>query len=380
MKQRIEALLKRPAIAHIVRAGTRYGERNGTLLAAAITYRSMLTLVPILMLFFSLIGMFVTVFWPHLLDSMEKWLESYFDAGMMKQYVMPILQTYFTGFGWATITALGVAIWTGTGWIGALRDAIQVELADDVRKSTHESRNPIIVTISNMVTFIVFILVTIGTFALSVLTSTFNRHLVGWLGLENTPGIGLVVQVVGMAVTAVAGTLMFLFLFWALSERRLPTLQWVIGSAFAGVALMVMQSLTGILTQSFSRNLSASIFGSWIVVMLFFNLYATLIMMTAAWIGTAQPEPEKAEEHAPADHAEVIIPIRGPEPARAPSRELSDPLIHIPAPDPNILIPQDVAAKSVRVGATFGYGLGAVTGLGIGTFLASLLKGLFRRC
>src|SRR5690606_5547207 len=42
-------------------------------------------------------------------------------------------------------------------------------------------------------------------------------------------------------------------------------------------------------------------------------------------------------------------------------------------------VPQDVAARSVKVGSTVGYGLGAATGLGAGAALAWLVGKILRR-
>lgn len=378
MTEAIKRFLKRPAIAHLVRTGTRFSDRNGTLFAGAITYRSMLTLVPILMLIFSLVGLVITSFWPHLVTTFRNSLTSYFGPDMDK-VITPILDSYFTGFGWASLTALGVAFWTGTGWIGSLRSAIRFQLADHADERPR-LQNPIFLILSNMVTFLVFILLTIATFALSTFSTSLNKHFVEWLGLEHKPGVGFLVQVGGLAVTALAGMVLFMFLFWALSERRIATRLWVLGSLIAGVGLMVLQASAGLITTMLSRNISVSIFGSVIVIMLFFNLYATLILATASWIGTADLVPAPVAQPAVVEVA-ATGPQRGPIPARATGVLLGEDFdpAEVPAPDPNVLIPQDVAARGVRIGSGVGYGLGALTGLGFGTLLASAAKGLLRR-
>lgn len=61
MKERIQTILAHPVAQHLQRAITRFTERKGGLLAAAITYFSVLSLVPILMLFFAGFGFVMTV-------------------------------------------------------------------------------------------------------------------------------------------------------------------------------------------------------------------------------------------------------------------------------------------------------------------------------
>ena len=59
---------QRPRIAHMIRAVERYINRLGSQFAAATSYFSVLALVPILMMAFSIIGFVLTVVQPELLD------------------------------------------------------------------------------------------------------------------------------------------------------------------------------------------------------------------------------------------------------------------------------------------------------------------------
>jgi membrane protein len=89
--------------------------------------------------------------------------------------------------------------------------------------------------------------------------------------------------------------------------------------------------------------------------MVFFNLFARLILLVAAWIATARPEiandPSRDEKEA--------------EPSLAsPSEQAS----------PSGMVPQDVAARTVRVGIGAGYLTGAATGAGLGAAVAYVLS------
>ena len=64
----IKRLEQRPWIAHMIRTVERYLSRLGSQFAAATTYFSVLALVPILMVAFSITGFVLTVVQPELLD------------------------------------------------------------------------------------------------------------------------------------------------------------------------------------------------------------------------------------------------------------------------------------------------------------------------
>ena len=70
-KSKIEQLRERyPWLDHVVRAGERYTERHGDHYAAAVTYFSVLSLVPLLMIAFAIAG-FVLRAQPDLLAELQ---------------------------------------------------------------------------------------------------------------------------------------------------------------------------------------------------------------------------------------------------------------------------------------------------------------------
>ena len=62
---------QKPFVAHLLRAVERFNVRGGIQLAAAVTYFSVLALVPILMLAFSALGLTLTVLRPEALGTIE---------------------------------------------------------------------------------------------------------------------------------------------------------------------------------------------------------------------------------------------------------------------------------------------------------------------
>ena len=68
MKEWVERLKNKPWVAHLLRAVERFNNRLGSQFGAAITYFSILALVPILLFAFAVLGFVLTVLRPDLID------------------------------------------------------------------------------------------------------------------------------------------------------------------------------------------------------------------------------------------------------------------------------------------------------------------------
>ena len=65
MKDTIAAIMKRPGIAHLLRAHTRFNRRLGNHFAASITYFTVLAIIPVIAFAFAVLGL-VSVSYTHL--------------------------------------------------------------------------------------------------------------------------------------------------------------------------------------------------------------------------------------------------------------------------------------------------------------------------
>ncbi|HWI00172.1 MAG TPA: hypothetical protein VNT27_07560, partial [Propionibacteriaceae bacterium] len=135
------------------------------------------------------------------------------------------------------------------------------------------------------------------------------------------------------------------------------------GALIGATGLAILQYLTSFLVGRFSNSPAALIFGPVIALMLFFNLFARLILWVAAWIATARPNAgsdDTGVEQQDDDMGE--LPSTGSEDESAAGQ-----------------VPQSVAAHSVRVAMGTGYLTGAATGAGFGAAVAFLLSAVGRR-
>ena len=168
-------------------------------------------------------------------------------------------------------------------------------------------------------------------FGLSSLSTSLANTVVGWLGLSDQPWIAPLLRVSSIVVSIGAGWLIFMYLYTLLPETREP---WSVvrrGALLGSIALVALQFVASYLISAFRGNVAAVIFGPVIVVMLFFNIFAQLVLFIAAWIATA-------------DHEAVPVPVEE-EPVIAPASDAAENL-----EEPPNVVPEEVAVRSVRVG------------------------------
>lgn len=358
MLQWWEQFSQRPFVAHLLRAVDRFNVRGGVQLAAAITYFSVLSLVPILMLAFSGLGLTLTVIRPESLGQIEAWIH---DQVQVESGLAPGLFDVIAGAltNWASIGifGLGITVWVGSGWMGNLKRAVRLLMREDVDRPGKQLPMPLDI-LANFAGLVGLLVGVVATFLAAAVAAGLGQVVGGWLGLAQQATWGWVVQLLALLIALGAGTVVFRLVFAWFSPHPVPThLAWV-GAAIGSTGLLLLQAFTGYLISAFSRNLSTAVFGSTIVLMLFLNLFATLMLYIAAWLATA-------EAPAPEPHAEAEVPATPAEPVETRPGEL--------------YVSADVARRSLGIGLGTGYTIGAAAGLGLGALATSALRAVFGR-
>ncbi|HEY3411002.1 MAG TPA: YhjD/YihY/BrkB family envelope integrity protein [Propionicimonas sp.] len=348
---------QRPFIAHLLRAVERFNLRGGVQLAAAITYFSVLSLVPILMMVFSVLGFTATVFRPEWLGMIESWIRANLPedstlGGKLNELIVNALT------GWPQFGVAGVlfTMWIGSGWVGNLKRAVRLLMRKDVDNPGKQVMMPLDV-LANVGGLIGILVGVAATFASSAVATTLGSTVGEWLGVGGSLGWTVLIRLVGAVVSLGIGAVGFRLLLGWFSPAYVPThLAWV-GAGLGSAALLLLQALAAYLFGAFSRNLGTAVFGSTIVLMVFLNLFATLVLYIAAWLATSEqpaiePEPEPV-----------------PEPPSAP----------VETKPGELYVSSQVAQRSLGIGLGAGYTIGAATGLGIGALLISALRAVFPR-
>lgn len=393
-----------PLVRHVMAALNRYNMRLGPQFAAAITYFSILSMVPVLMFFIAATGFTLTVLRPELWDAAQAAIMDALPSGDEPDSPVSGIVTAVEGMlqGWRSFGLIAVltAGYTGSNWVGNLKRAFRVMWRDKFSEAA-EKRNFALELLENLIIFVGLLICIVIAFGATVVGVGFSEEIITWLGLGEVTGIGLIIRAITIALTFVAGWLLFAFIFIALPGER-PDKRGFIGGTLAGAFIVtVIQQAAGLIFGAFSGNAAISVFGPVIILMLVFNTLATLILMISAWVGTADTYEEELARAEQAKRTGKTMDVDEDEPETIPAVAASqeqaklerekaqrwaatrsydslraanfDPA-EVPEPDPEVQVSQATAARGMKIASGVGYGLGTATGLGLGALLVNLFR------
>jgi membrane protein len=358
VQTRVERILQIGWIAHIQRAIQRYNGRFGFQFGAGVAYFSVLAVVPVVMVAFSIVGFFLVELRPDLITTVSQLVVAQFrnvDDDVVRQiedFIVSTLQNY-TSIG---IVGLVTGLYSAAAWMGHLRNAIDAQWRTDFDAQRDLQFYPIKVAI-NLVRMAGLLIAIAVTFGLATISTSFARDVATWLGLGDTWLTSVVLRVLAPLLSLAAGWITFCYIYVIIPRQRESWRIIMIAALVGAVGLGILQYGTTLLFEAFSGNPAAAIFGPVIVLMLFFNLFAQLILILAAWIATWD---EPAFQ--PTDEGVVRFALRPP----------------TPAPVEHPMVPEETAVRTVRIGLGAGWVTGAATGLGVGALLTGIAA-LFRR-
>ena len=366
MKEWVERLKNKPWVAHLLRAVERFTNRLGDQFGAAITYFSVLALIPILLFAFAVLGFVLTVLRPDLINNI---VDAFAGAvgtpdPATKQQLVGLVSDTLSNWRGVGIVALLSAVYSGAGWMDSLKRAVRAQWRSDFDMVENQG-NIIKWTLVNLITLVGLIVLIAVTFALASISTALADDLLGFVGLSDIGWLSPVLRFVPIIFSIGAGWLLFMYLFTVLPEEREPWPAVRRGALLGAIGLGVLQYSTGLLFNLFGTNRAASIFGPVIVLMLFFNIFAQLILFVAAWIATTN------QEAVPVTEEKVRF-------ALAPAAAEGDGTEPAGGREGPVMVPQPVAVRSVQVGLGAGYVTGAATGAGLGAGLAWLLSKVVR--
>ena len=355
MPEWLEKLKEKPAIAHLWRTQERFTARLGNQFAGAITYFSVLSLVPVLSFAFAVLGMVLTVFRPDLLTTVRGLIEAQFPTNDdLGKKIVDVMENALNS--WAVIFGLSLVIfaWSGASWVANLKSAIRAQMRPTLDVAEQKS-NIVVETLKNLGILLALFGTILAMFALSTVATVLTGTIIDWLQLPSSVVTTVVLRLVPILVNIAVGFALFAFLFWVSYQQPIPRKIWLTGALAGSVGLAVLQVAATTITGMFSGNAAAGVFGPIIIAMLFLNLFATLILMIAAWMATYEPPPV----------------YRSPL-----AKDVADPPAEMVDPLPTVR--RAVAERGMRVGIGAGWVLGAATGVGLGAVIAGVAA-WFRR-
>ncbi len=358
VQTRVQRILQIGWIAHIQRAIQRYNGRFGFQFGAGVAYFSVLAIVPVLMVAFSVLGFFLVELRPDLITKVSELVTDQLHGvdseslARIESFVLSTLQNYTSIGSVGLITGL----YSGAAWMGHLRNAIDAQWRIDF--DAERDTTPYVIKVAVNLVRMAGLLLAIGiTFGLATISTNLAQQIATWLGFGDTWFTSAMLRILAPFLSLVAGWLTFCYIYLVVPRQREGWRYIRIGALFGAIGLFVLQYGTALIIGAISGNTAVAVFGPVIALMLFFNLFAQLILIVAAWIATCE-EPAFID----LDESRVRFAITPPKPV-----EEGPPMVT-----------EETAARSVRLGLGVGWLTGTATGLGLGAVLAWIVGALGR--
>ncbi|MDV6012992.1 inner membrane protein YhjD [Haloechinothrix sp. LS1_15] len=307
VSERAQRLRRRyPGIDHLIRAQQAFGDRYGNHYAAAITYFSVLSLVPLLMVAFA-IASYVLAADPALLQELiTRLVQAAPDGleGTIEEVVLTAVEARTT----VGVLGLAVALYSGIGWMRNLRDALTAQWGQERKKRPLVSgmaKDLLALLGLGAALLVSFGLTTAGTMAARAVLAT--------VGLEDvTPArVGLSLLTIVLAIAA--NWLVFLWVIARLPRERVSARSAVKGALIAAIGFELLKQLASLFIASVMTSPTGALFGPIIGLLVFANVVSRFLLFVTAWTATAR---ENVVETVPEPGPTMVRPLvhvrRGP--------------------------------------------------------------------
>lgn len=288
--QRIQQV---PWIAHLIAAGKRFGERLGSQFGAAITYFSFLSILPIMMVGFWVLGI-VLKGNQQAIDKVKESVQNQIP-GQMTDDIINVAINNGAAIG---IVGLVLALYSGVGWMANVRAAVQAQWRPQFEQTEAEKKKSsfFVLFAKNLATLVGLGLGLVISVALTSIGGAAQSTVLGWLGLDDVSWLRPVFSIVPFLLAIAADVVLFYWFYWMMRIPTYPPPKGAVlkGAIITAVGFEVAKVAMTFLIPTMQKSPAFSIFGSILVLLFFFFLVARLILFVAAWIGTAPQPPEPA--------------------------------------------------------------------------------------
>ena len=288
---------------HLVRAGARYSERHGNDYAAAVTYFSVLSLVPITMVAFAAAG-FALRARPGAVDRLKDEITGAW-TGALGDTLNSVINQAISSATTVGFFGLLVALYSGIGWMTNLRTAL----------SEQWGQVPTPPPIVKRVLFDLAALLGLGlalavTFAVTGLLSGFAGTVLAFLGLAQRPGAEVLLTLLGVLIGLAANWLIFVWVLARLPRERVALRSAAKAAVLGAVGFEVLKQGMAIYLQTITRTPSGAVFGSTLGLLVFIYYASRFVLFVTAWSATSRENQSREPVAVPGPaviHSEVVV-------------------------------------------------------------------------
>lgn len=265
---------------HAVETVLHYNSVRGNVLSGAVTYFGFLSFFPVLALGFATVG-YVALAYPDADEDLLTGLQSVLPGLVGEEGSdAPIKISTFTDAA-RTATVLGAVglLYTGLGWLSALREALQAIFG----VPPGDARNLLMGKLFDLVTLLVLGVVLVLSVSLSGLVTASLDATLRLLRLDGVPGMGLLAWAVAVSLGVAVTTALFLTMFKLLPDPDLPRMALAKGALFGALAFELLKALANTLISTATRNPAFALLGVSLVLLVYINYFSRIALLAASW-------------------------------------------------------------------------------------------------
>jgi membrane protein len=277
---RIHALrAEHPQVDHAVKTQQHYGDTKAGQQAGAVTYFGFLSVFPILALAFFVIG-YVSKVVPESRETLVDAIDSMLPGIIGTDTNQLQLEDIENAAGAVGLIGLVGVLYSGLGWLSALRDALIAVFVLPAR----EQPSFVMGKVRDLVTLVVIGVVMLVAVAVTGVVAGFSEDLLGWVGLSSE--LGWLVKLVTIALGVPANVLLFLVMFRLLAAPDLPKRAMLSGAIFGAVGFEVLKQASQLLIMTTEGQPAFQAFGIALILVVWINYSSRVTLYAAAWAWT----------------------------------------------------------------------------------------------
>lgn len=275
-----------PVLGHAVRAVTHYVDAQGNNLAAAVTYYGFLSVFPLLIIAFAIVG-FVTGDNPVVTRQVTGALQEVFTPRLVGTTDKAPINVARFREATATASIVGslTLFYTGLGWVGALRASLQ-----DVFTLPREGAPSFAVgKLLDLVALVVLGSTLLVSVSLSTVVTSVTDTVLDFLGIDALPGYTLLLQGLGLVLGVGTSTLLFFVMYRMLPQPDLPRAALLEGALLAAIGFEALKLVATTLIGAATSRPAAAVAGTFVVLLVWINYFCRVTMLGASWAATSPP-------------------------------------------------------------------------------------------
>lgn len=265
---------------HVMRMQDRYSKNGGNQYSAGITYFSVLSMFPLLMLIFAVIAT-VLASRPDLIAEVQERIANSVDASMADT-LNKIIDTAIEQRG--AVAGIGgiTALLSGLGWMNNLRYGVSKMWNYPV-----VGGNFVLMKLRDLLALIGLLLAMVIAFGVTAIGNPgLTLRILTWLKLDEVPGISVIVFLVTLVIALIANYLVFFWMLKALPRGEVPNKVAARASLIGAVAFEIFKQFGSIFFTKALSNPAGATFGPIIGVMVLFYFLWRIVLYCSAWAAT----------------------------------------------------------------------------------------------